>query len=315
MAGFFFPIATFLIALGILVLMERRLLPVPLDQPNARSLHTKPVPRGGGIAIWLGWLATLCWQPIDQAWLIPLLLLVAISYLEDRRGLPVHLRLALHILAAVWLTWFVTMEQPLAIQLAIALALVWMLNLYNFMDGSDGLAGGMTLFGFSAYALAAFIEGDRDFALLNLCLVFSSLAFLLYNFHPARIFMGDTGSVPIGFLAGAFGLIGWQKGLWSYLFPILVFLPFIADATITLFRRLLKGEKIWRPHRDHYYQRLVQLGYGHRGTAYIYYMLMLATGATAVATHRSVALTGVWIWLALLAVLYFMVGRRWKHES
>lgn len=306
--------AAFLIALGILALMERRLLSVPFDQPNTRSLHTKPVPRGGGIAIWLGWLATLWWQPIDQAWLIPLLLLIAISYLEDRRGLTVHLRLVLHILAAVWLTWFVTMGQNLVMQLAIALALVWMLNLYNFMDGSDGLAGGMTLFGFSAYALAAFLEGDRDFALLNLCLVFSGLAFLLYNFHPARIFMGDTGSVPIGFLAGAFGLIGWHKGLWSYLFPILVFLPFIADATITLFRRLLKGEKIWRPHRDHYYQRLVQLGYGHRGTAYIYYVLMLATGATAVATHRSVALTSLGVWLAILAVLYLVVDRRWKHE-
>jgi len=152
---------------------------------------------------------------------------------------------------------------------------------YNFMDGADGLAGGMSVIGFGAYALAAVSEGDAAVAALSLALAASALAFLVHNFHPARIFLGDVGSIPLGFLAGALGIIGWRNDTWPLWFPVLVFGPFIADSTVTLVRRLLRGERVWQAHREHYYQRMVRLGAGHRRTALVLYALMLVCAAAA----------------------------------
>ena len=136
--------------------------------------------------------------------------------------------------------------------------------------------------GFGAYGAAAWIAGSSVFALVNLAVAAAAAAFLVFNFHPARIFMGDVGSVPLGFLAGALGLLGWQQGIWTWWLPILVFSPFIVDASVTLGRRLLRMERVWQAHRDHYYQRLVQLGWGHRKTALAEYALMVACGALGV---------------------------------
>lgn len=122
---------------------------------------------------------------------------------------------------------------------------------------------------------------DEIFAAVNFCIAGSAAAFLLFNFHPARIFMGDSGSIPLGFLAGALGVYGWSEGIWSPWFPLLVFSPFVADASVTLIKRLYKGERIWHAHRDHYYQRLVLSGWGHRNTALFAYVLMLVAGAIA----------------------------------
>ncbi|MGA8051867.1 MAG: glycosyl transferase, partial [Burkholderiales bacterium] len=116
-------------------------------------------------------------------------------------------------------------------------------------------------------------------------------AFLVRNFPPARIFMGDVGSVPLGFLAGALGLIGWNDGVWPLWFPIVVFAPFVCDATLTLIRRLLRGDRVWQAHREHYYQRLVRMGFGHRGTAAIEYAAM--AGCAAVALFAREASVGV----------------------
>ncbi len=103
----------------------------------------------------------------------------------------------------------------------------------------------------------------------------------MFNFDPARIFMGDVGSVPLGFLAALFGFHGWWSGAWPAWFPPLVFSVFIVDATVTLLRRGLRGEKVWLPHREHFYQRLIQSGWSHRHLAVAAYLLMFATGSTA----------------------------------
>ena len=155
------------------------------------------------------------------------------------------------------------------------------------MDGSDGLAGGMALIGFGAYAVAAQLAGDQPLAVLSLALCAASAAFLLYNFHPARIFMGDVGSVPLGFLAGALGLAGWANDVWPLWFPLLVFAPFMCDATLTLLKRLLRRERVWQAHREHYYQRLVRMGFGHRGTAWIEYAAMLGCALAALAARAA----------------------------
>ena len=141
----------------------------------------------------------------------------------------------------------------------------------------------MALFGFVFYGTAAYITGNTAFALLNFSIASAATAFLIFNFHPARIFMGDAGSAPLGFLAACLGLYGWLQNYWAWWFPLLVFSPFIVDASVTLLRRCYRREKIWQAHRDHYYQRLVRLGWGHRRTAFIEYALMCACGIAALA--------------------------------
>jgi UDP-N-acetylmuramyl pentapeptide phosphotransferase/UDP-N-acetylglucosamine-1-phosphate transferase len=192
-----------------------------------------------------------------------------------------------------------------------------MTNLYNFMDGSDGLAGGMAVFGFGAFAAAAALAGDASICLAALGIAAAALAFLAFNLPPARVFMGDAGSILLGFLAGALGLLGIARGLWPVWFPVLVFSPFIADASVTLIRRLFRGERIWEAHRSHYYQRLVQLGWGHRRTALVEYLLMAIVATLAVAgVGRSVAaqLAVVGVVVLLLTGSGIQVDRAWARH-
>lgn len=248
-----------------------------LDTPNARSLHTTPVPRSGGIAILLAGGIGLINSDMAPLLSIVVLLLAAISWLDDQMNLSVIIRFAAHFLAAGTVVWTTALSEIDGIAaVVVVFSVVWMTNLYNFMDGSDGLAGGMTMFGFSAYALATGV-GTNGLALLSACIAAGAAGFLLFNFSPAKIFMGDVGSIPLGFLAAIIGLNGVQKGFWPLWFPILVFSPFVVDATTTLAKRALRGEKIWLAHREHYYQKLVRMGWSHGRLALSAYGLMGAT--------------------------------------
>lgn len=251
------------------------------DIPNERSLHSTPVPRIGGIALISGVLSgwTLLIQSLAWWVMLPAAGLFALSLLDDMRSQPAGIRLVGHFLAAlvavsgagVSMLWFIP----------VLLFTVWMTNLYNFMDGSDGLAGGMALFGFGCYGAGAWMGGNESFALVNLSVAAAALGFLFFNFYPARVFMGDAGSIPLGFLAAVFGVSGWQQGYWPLWFPLLVFSPFVVDATTTLVKRARRGERLSQAHRSHYYQRLVQMGWGHRNTAFAEYALMLLAGMSA----------------------------------
>lgn len=265
-------------ALAVGWLARARVARLALDEPNARSLHSTPVPRTGGLGllcgIAAGWLLASARLP-GLVW-AGLAIVIVISLLDDLHGLSAALRFTAHLLAAT-LAAVALLGMTDLLLLAIAVfAIGWMCNLYNFMDGADGLAGGMALSGFLAYAVAAWLAGSTPFALLNLALSAAAAGFLLHNFHPARIFLGDAGSVPLGFLAAVLGLAGWLQRDWPWWFPLLVFSPFIVDASLTLTRRLLNGARVWEAHRDHYYQRLVLLGLGHRNTALAEYVLMAA---------------------------------------
>ena len=288
-----------------------------MDHPNSRSLHTEPVPRTGGVGLMLGVLAS--WTLLPAVLPLPIWmsisLLVAISLADDIFILPVWQRLLTHGAIAAWLSATLLSEaHGWILVIMVAFIIAWVTNLYNFMDGSDGLAGGMTLIGFGYYGLAAWLAGDEVFAVLNFCIVAAAAAFLLFNFHPARIFMGDTGSIPLGFLAAVFGVMGWINGLWPLWLPLLTFSPFIADATATLAKRGVRGEKIWQAHREHYYQRLVQSGFGHRNTALFGYVLMLAAGTSAVwvAEQDSTTQFGVGAaWGGAYLVMMFVFDRYW----
>jgi UDP-N-acetylmuramyl pentapeptide phosphotransferase/UDP-N-acetylglucosamine-1-phosphate transferase len=302
-------------------LLRSRFSALVIDRPNRRSLHEVPVPRTGGIAIHAGIVLAAANVAPDipaAAW-IAYALALAVSLVDDLRGLPVAARLAAHLATAGLFSFAVLPAQAGWMMAAVvALAVAWMSNLYNFMDGSDGLAGGMALFGFSFYGAAAVLSGSTDFALINFSIGAAAAAFLVFNFHPARIFMGDAGSVPLGFLAAALGTMGWLRNDWPWWFPPLVFSPFIADASVTLARRLLAGEKVWQAHRDHYYQRLVQLGWGHRATALAEYALMGACGAVGLAAlvapaALQAALLGACG--AAYAVLMALIGRAWRRHA
>lgn len=258
-----------------------------LDQPNTRSLHTLPTPRTGGIgiitAISISWLIDS--SAVPRSLSVSVLLLALVSLADDIWSLPVFFRLAFHSMVAwAYVTSLLYLSHGFFLTLTVCLALIWMINLFNFMDGLDGLAGGMALIGFGTYGVAALQMADETFATINFCVAAAAAAFLLFNFHPARIFMGDSGSIPLGFLAGALGLYGWSEGIWSPWFPLLIFAPFIADATVTLIKRICKGERIWHAHRDHYYQKLALSGWGHHNTALFAYVLMLTAGAIGLIT-------------------------------
>ena len=297
----------------VLALLMRYADRLPHDRPNDRSLHAGAIPRGAGLAIWAGWLAATIWTAAAKPWLVPLLAVIAVSFWDDRRGAPVAVRLAVQTgAAAVWI-W---LAQPNIHPLAAVIAIVWMANLYNFMDGSDGLAGAMTIVGFGAYAAAAMNAGAADGALF-LALAGATAPFFLRNAPPARVFLGDVGAVPLGFLAGAFGIAGSNNGWWPLWFPLLVFLPFIADASLTLLYRLLRRARVWEPHREHFYQRLVRLGWGHAGTLKVYGSLMLCTAGSALVAVVWAPELGPWLtvgWTAILTLLYVSIDYHWRRR-
>lgn len=259
---------------------------LPLDIPIDRSLHLQPVPRTGGMGICLGVLAAVFL--LDTPELYPMMLLGAVlagvSLLDDFRTLPVLVRLVVHVMVSLAFAFLYAPESLPAWALGMVIfILAWSINLYNFMDGSDGLAAGMAMFGFGAYGLAAWGGGDISLAIVAFSIAAAALSFLASNFHPARIFMGDVGAIPLGFIAGALGCIGYWRGIWPMLFPVIVFSPFIMDASVTLLKRLIQGKKVWQAHNTHYYQRLVGMGLGHRGMALWAFSLMALTVGSALA--------------------------------
>ncbi len=319
-----------------------------LDLPNERSLHGRPVPRTGGVAVIAGILlgtavassgAALLvaaapdvggsMQPessglMPLVWILPALLLVgAVSLLDDRRHVPQRWRLAAHLGAALlliagglqwthvglpgldavlplWVAWLLT-----------ALYCVWMINLYNFMDGMDGFAGGMTVFGFGALAVLGARGDVPGFAAVAAVIAAAALGFLTRNFPPARIFLGDVGSSVLGLLAAAMTLWGAGLGLFPLWVGWLIFAPFIVDASWTLLRRIVNREPFWLAHRSHHYQRLVLSGWSHRRTLLWSYVLMAATALSAIAAV-GMTLTDQWTllfgWAGVYALVHVRVG-------
>jgi UDP-N-acetylmuramyl pentapeptide phosphotransferase/UDP-N-acetylglucosamine-1-phosphate transferase len=303
-------------ALAVGALLRSRAAALVLDRPNQRSLHAAPTPRIGGIGILAGIAVarTFIDIAVDPRVLIALGLLIAISLVDDLRSIGVVWRMLTHLAgAALAASVFVHDGHGFLAVLAATFAITWMTNLYNFMDGSDGLAGGMAAFGFGTYGIAALCANDLQFAAFNFSVAAAAAGFLIYNFPPARVFMGDAGAIPLGFLAAVCAIAGWQRSDWPLWFGVVVFSPFIVDATLTLARRLARGAKVWQAHREHYYQRLVQAGWGHRKTLLAEFALMTAMGVIALAGLRldSAVQTGVLTAVvALYVLLIFMLERK-----
>ena len=312
------PIVSALATLLLIAWMLRTQGRWPLDVPNQRSLHARPVPRSGGIAMMAGVFSGFAILQTPLVVVLPAAALVAVSHLDDVYGLPIPARLGAQVAAAAGFAFGALPAAGLPSLVLIVIGILWITNLYNFMDGSDGLAGGMTVAGFAFLGAGAWMSGDD--ALLIECAIVAAAgaAFLPFNFPPARIFMGDAGSVTVGFLAALLSVSGWRDGDWPLWFPAAVFAPFVADSTVTLLRRIGAGERFWEAHNKHYYQRLVRMGWGHRRTALAEYALMLACGTTALWALREPlplqlgALVGL---VALHAALALWVDHAWRRRE
>jgi UDP-N-acetylmuramyl pentapeptide phosphotransferase/UDP-N-acetylglucosamine-1-phosphate transferase len=275
-----------------------------LDRPNNRSLHDKPLPRLGGIGIVTGILisAMMTYQSMIGIELIvsflPMLfgfaIIASISILDDIYQVPVLLRLTLHITAGLLMVygglsinsiaiarWSINLSESVGIVFSI-LFIVWMTNLYNFMDGMDGLAAGMGIIGFGTFAILGYSANAWLFAQMSAVIAAVCGGFLFLNFPPAKIFMGDLGSASLGFLAAILMLWASHHNIFPLWVGVVVFSPFIIDATWTLGCRVIKGQRFWQAHQEHFYQRLCHLGWGQRRIVLSEYALMIVCSLLAI---------------------------------
>lgn len=274
MLDWWFLIAVMVLSLALTGALRRYALARSLmDVPNARSSHSVPTPRGGGVAIVISFLvslpvlAAMNVLPWSSAWALlgAGAFVAAVGFLDDHGHIAARWRLLAHFVGAAWaLAWLggapplvlfgVTFELGgLGFGLA-AVYLVWLLNLYNFMDGIDGIACIEAICVCAGGALLYVVAGQTTWVVVPLLLAAAVLGFLYWNFPPAKIFMGDAGSGFLGIVLGVLSLqAGWvaPELFWGWVILLGVF---VTDATFTLLRRLLRGDKVYEAHRSHAYQ-------------------------------------------------------------
>ena len=295
-----------------------------LDRPNARSSHVVAKPRGGGLAllpiVLIAWILALRWLDAVPPGFWPVVTgaacLGVVSWIDDLKSLPALTRFLAQGLAVafgmVGLAGAGPVFQgllPPALDLVAAGFLwLWFVNLFNFMDGIDGISGVEAIAIGLGLGLAALLSaGDPAQVALPWLLAAAALGFLVWNWPPARVFLGDVGSVSLGFLLGWLLLLAAAKGAWA----VAAILPayYLADATITLLRRGLRGETVWRAHREHFYQRATQGGWSHGRVSGAVALCNLALIGLALASTRG------YPWLALagavlaVGLLLFVLAR------
>ena len=264
------------------------------DKPNPRSSHSEPTPRGGGLAIVMSVLISCLvfhsFNPIfgvDFEWqsgfiLVVTFLLAVASFFDDLLSLSVSVRLSLQgflSLIVVFLVGPIPMGDVVPISVSIvltAIVLMWLLNLYNFMDGIDGLAASET--SVVCIVAAAILMGNNtqdSIVVMAIALGGSALGFLVWNWSPAKLFMGDSGSVFLGFTIGSLALFSVQETALSMSVWLILLATFTTDASYTLIRRLLAGQNIFYAHRSHGYQVLADRWGSHKKVTSLYMVINL----------------------------------------
>lgn len=286
------------ISLGLVHLMLASGLGLTADIPNERSMHDRIVPRGGGLCFVASTLlvaVALRWVVLPSGpwvwYVLPLLAMAVLGWLEDRSGLGILTRFMFQALFAVLLAMFLLEGDDagpifgsvyIVWFAVIVMGTIWVTNLYNFMDGMDGLAAGNAVVVLATLALWFVEVEESGLAVFCLVLAGSVAGFLVVNWHPARVFMGDSGSLALGMVIAALSF----GGMFKHDLPVTAFVilmgVFLFDATFTLLRRIIRGEKWWQSHRSHLYQRAAGIGFSQVRIVTIVIVLdiLLATVAT-----------------------------------
>jgi len=281
-----------------------------IDQPGARRSHSSPVARGGGLAIGISLVMTAVAFAPNSAVVAPFVggaaIVSLLGWRDDHAPLGVGWRLGIQLLlAAGIIAWLGPVEAisigGVTVQAAwlwtptAVLAIVWLMNLFNFMDGSDGLASSQAVISFTLFAFAFGLAGETAGAWLAAVAAGASLGFLFWNRPPASIFLGDSGSLLLGWCAGAFALTGTLSDSFSVWVSFIIVSPFVIDATVTLCWRLARGERWYTPHTNHAYQYLIRLRWSHGKVLLVWIALngLLVVPATVLALWKPQADLGV----------------------
>lgn len=302
-----------------------------LDVPNHRSSHTVPTPRGGGLAIaavtlgGIGALGVAGTVPAPAA--LALVgggaLVAGIGWLDDHSHVPARWRSLVHAAAAAWALYWAgglpslslggaRLELGVAGTLLAVVGIVWLTNLYNFMDGIDGIAGGEALTAGGAGGAMLWAAGAPGLGAAAFLVAAASAGFLVWNWPPARIFMGDVGSGLLGFLFAVLAVFSERAGAVPLLAWAVLLGVFLFDATVTLVRRVLRGERFFDAHRLHAYQRAVQSGWSHARVSGAVLLINLLLAALAAAAWRQPRMlpAALAAGVALLAAMQLWVERR-----
>ncbi len=308
-----------------------------LDIPNPRSSHTRPVPRGGGLAIVvISLIGLITIWILRPAWPWSTLfvyvsgaaLIAVVSLLDDLGSLPNWVRFAVHGLSAalviLGIGYWSRVDLPLLGTLnlgwlGLAITFLWIIgltNAYNFMDGIDGIAGGQAVVAGLGWIVLGWLGNQHLVAALGLLLAASSLGFLGHNWSPARIFMGDVGSAFLGYTFAVLPVVMAQYDPRFALAGVLLVWPFVFDTVFTFLHRLYNRENVFTAHRSHLYQRLVATGFSHKIVASLY------IGLAIIGLVCSVALVMEWRWadyltaiVMVVAPLILWLGTRWRECS
>jgi len=271
-----------------------------LNHPNKQSSHDAPTPRGGGLVVIAVLAIAWVWIDLSTSTLIVATIAVFIalvSWLDDLRGLSALFRLLVQIAAVSITLWFAPFQGeifqgvlPHTLDVILtAIVWLWFINLFNFMDAIDGISG-----------VEAFIIGlgiiiltqDTTLPLMAAAVCGVAAGFLIWNWHPAKIFLGDVGSAPLGYMLGWLLLSLAASGFWA----AALILPgyYLADATLTLIKRLLRGERVWHAHKEHFYQKAVQNGHSHASVSLIIFglgMVLIGCAYAASSTYLAAGLS------------------------
>ena len=299
--------------------------------PNARSSHFEKIPQGAGLVFVLIWILSLLlgccfnWFAVSEVMLFTLspTIVSLLGFWDDKKELSAKVRLVVQIAAAIICVvglgkvYTLSLLSEAAIYLGwagimmVMLALVWSTNLFNFMDGLDGLAAVEALFVLGVGGLLFWVTGEVKTAIMAWFLVATVAGFLVWNWPKARVFMGDVGSYALGFLIALFAIVGAAK----YQIPIALWLilygAFWFDATITLIRRFLNSEKLILAHREHAYQRLNRIGFSHSQVlcVYIVFNSILAVITLWASFHPDYMGWSLFLALGILTVAYLFIEK------
>ncbi len=285
-----------------------------LDIPAERHSHTEPTPRGGGAGIVAAVVLVSLWQSAESAtmtfWLhcaLPgFIVLSLMGWWDDRVSLSARLRFSVQVLVSFCLLWWLLANgsgSDMFALLAAGFYLLWMTNLYNFMDGSNGMAGIQGVFAGLVLASLFGAAGDPEAALVSSLLAGACLGFLPWNLGKARVFMGDVASGSLGFVFASLLIYGVVNGSLSVAVAWLVMLVFLCDSTLTLFARVIKGERWYNPHKQHLYQRLIARGWSHGGVLVLYQSVNLIMVAPAIAVAVNYPASAIMVASATTLVL------------